>query len=229
MWLHLGDGSRHHSQCVKKYCAVRNDWPGGANADQEPVRGDSRPGLGTVEAALRNSRPETLARVSRTSHSRAWRRELRLSTQERVPRSDVPPACPRLGPNSTAHTTETSPNPTLATPAAREHTWSSSLMSMNAGTLMVQTTEKQTAYTQTTPTGKESRAPGLRGCASQLLPGCPVQILQCRVTRTGGAAGANPTARSDRLWRRGEADAPGPVSRVCPKTPPQRTASSSIF
>lgn len=197
MWLHSGDGSRHHSQCVKKYCAVRNDWPGGANGDQA-VRGDSRPGLGTAEAALRNSRPETLARVSRTSHPRAWRRELRLSTQARVPLSGVPPSCPRLGPNSTAYTTETSPNPTLATPAARKHTWSSSLMSMNAGTLMVQTTEQQTAYTQTTPTGKESRARGLCGCASQSLPGCSVQILQCRVTRTGGAAGANPRGGAKR-------------------------------
>lgn len=123
-----------------------------ATATRKSAAKSPAQGWGCRPPGWGNPRPETHVPASRPPHCRAWRRELRLSALEPASRSGVPP----LGPDSALHAPEDAPTPALAAPAAREHTWSSSLMSIKAGTLMVKARAQRTLHSQTTPTGKGS-------------------------------------------------------------------------
>lgn len=160
MWLHLEDGSRYAPQWVKKYRVDRQQWLQAGRVPTPTRKLAVRPRAQHRECWLAgNPRPPgTRAPASRPPHSEVWRTEPRLSAPGRAPRGGVPLARRWLGPDSVLHTSEPPLHPTLAASAFREHTWSSSLMSMNAGTLMAKAGALRTLGPQTTLTGKRSWA-----------------------------------------------------------------------
>lgn len=189
----FGDGSRY--QWVKQYCVVRSDsrlkkhWrrPGNRSGASGPARGPPAGATPAHEGAPPPpGSPLPRAKWAAALSPRAGSAGRRSSRQVQ----------PRLGP---AHP-KASPNPTLASPPAREHTWSSSLMSMKAGTLMVKARTRQTRHSPTKPTGKGSWHTRWRLTTAS---GSPRVCPEGRSHWDGRGPGASRTARSGSVWRWG--------------------------
>lgn len=151
-----------------------------------------------VRLPATNARAGLRRPVSRPLHSHVW--SVSCGSQpESVPWGGVPPAQPPLGPH-----TPRLPQPRPGGPAAREHTWSSSLMSMKAGTLMVKARARRPLHSQTTPTGKGGRrAPRrFRPLPGHLAPG----------SRGGVTGWAGPRRPIPPRWLE--------AGRACPLGPP---------
>lgn len=83
---------------------------------------DQEVGRGASALALAGGLKTTPGPNAHPATRRVGRRELRLSALEPASQVGIPPARPRLGPNSTLRTQKGSLNPTPAAPVAQEHT-----------------------------------------------------------------------------------------------------------